>query len=127
MRSFLKYGAGFAGLLITVGCVSMVLVNGKKTEPVPVAVSAPDLKNDVSLRRECATLFREIITIQDDRETLRRNLNKTQKAFHSGETTENDFAEARVAWLESENSLATQAAAKYSTGRSKGCFQKIEQ
>ena len=126
MKNYFKLGTGIVGLCLTVGCVSIVLWNGGKPkveEPIPAAV---DLQNDVSLRQECATLFREIIKIQDDREALRRNLNKTQQAFHQGETSQDMFAQARVVWLESENSLATEAAGLYTAGRTKGCFQKVE-
>lgn len=127
MKKLFSYGAGILGLCVTVGCVSVVLW-GHRPQPTPVpTVVVPDLQNDVGLQQECAVLFRKIIKIQDNRETFRRNMNLVQLAFNQGEETQDSFAQARSVWLENENSLATEAAGLYTSGREKGCFQKVHQ
>ena len=126
MKNYFSYGAGIVGLCITVGCVSVALLN-HKSDNTQNNVPIPDLQNDVVLQRECADLFKDILKIQDNREDFRRNLNKIQKAFNNGEESHDNFSQARTSWLKNENTLATQAAVLYSEGRAKGCFQKVEQ
>ena len=126
MKNYLSYGAGIVGICITVGCVFIAQSN-KRPDTTIAQVTPPDLQNDVPLQRECAGLFKDILKIQDDREDFRKNLNKIQKAFNQGEESHDNFSQARTSWLKNENALATQAAQLYSEGRTKGCFQKVEQ
>ena len=89
--------------------------------------TTPDLQNDVSLQQECAELFKNILAIQDNRETFRNELNTVRHAFNEDKIGQNRMATAHQFWLHNENTLATQAAGLYSEGRAKGCFQKVTQ
>jgi len=92
------------------------------------AVTAtPDLQNDELLQRECAILFKSILSIQDNRELQRVQFEQIHKAFNEERIPQEKFSVARMVWLDKENALATEAAGKYALGRSKGCFQKVSQ
>lgn len=112
--------------LVVVGCVSVALWNPKQQVPVPQVVQ-PDLQNDVTLQRTCADLFKNILKIQDDREQYREQLNQVREAFNNSELDRESMTDANALWLRNENSLASEAAELYATGRLKGCFQKVTQ
>jgi len=127
MKSKLYKAAMFASVFAVVGCVSIALWNPRPTTQPTPAPPAPDLQNDVSLQRDCATLFRQIIAVQDDRELKRKLFEGVQLAFNEGSVEDTEFKSASTSWLREENELATQAAHMYEQGRSMGCFQKVTQ
>ena len=127
MSSLSKF-ALVASAFAIVGCFSIVLWKPTPTTvPTVQQSSEPDLQNDEDLQRSCAQLFRQIITVQDTREEKRVLFETVQLAFNEGTVEDVEFKSASTAWLQEENSLATQAAHMYEQGRSMGCFQKVTQ
>jgi hypothetical protein len=116
----------FTMFLATIGCVSIALWKPQAVVPAQTA-AAPDLQNDVSLQRQCAELFKTILEIQDNREQFRTQLGTIQEAFNNEKIGEQKMTLARRVWLRNENALASEAASLYSTGREKGCFQRVSQ
>jgi hypothetical protein len=114
----------FTMFLATIGCVSIALWKPQSVVPAQT-VAAPDLQNDVSLQRQCAELFKTILEIQDNREQFRTQLGTIQEAFNDEKIGEQKMTLARRVWLRNENALASEAASLYSTGREKGCFQRV--
>ena len=95
-------------------------------QPVVNTPVEPDLQSNVDLQRECATMFREIISIQDTREAQRKEF-EVLYLENDRQIAKPTFEAGRTAWLKSENELATDAAALYQESRGKGCFQRVEQ
>ena len=119
-------------LIIATAALSLVSCFGpcNRTAQTPAEVEVhaiPDLQNDESLQRECATLFKNILAIQDNRELHRLQFEQIHKAFNEEMIGQEKFSVARMVWLDKENTLATEAANKYTQGREKGCFQKVTQ
>jgi hypothetical protein len=118
-------------ILLLVGILSIASCwgpcNKASQTPLPQAAGTPDLENDVSLQRECAELFKTILSIQDNRESYRDQLHTVRAAFNEDRIGQKKMAIAHQFWLDNENALATQAANLYSEGRTKGCFQKVTQ
>lgn len=118
---------GLIGIMIIGSCVGPCRSPQTNTTPAQSVAATSDLQNDVSLQHECARMFREIIEVQDTREQNRVEFEKTRHAFNDGLVAREIFSVASNGWLSEENRLATSAANLYSTGRSKGCFQKVTQ
>ena len=118
-------------IILLVGVLSVTSCwgpcNKATQDSEPQASSLPDLQNDVSLQRECAELFKTILSIQDSRESYRTQLHTVREAFNEHKIGQDRMAIAHQFWLDNENALATQAANLYSEGRAKGCFQKVTQ
>ncbi len=111
------------------GVISYANYLGTQTvNNVEVAVledrTAPDLQNDENLQRECAQMFRQIINIQDNRESERLAFRQVHDAFNVDGNIDG-MGDSRKSWLQKENALATQAANLYTESRSMGCFQKV--
>jgi len=126
MKNRMYHIATFTTLLAVVGCVSIALWKPRPTI-VQVVEAPPDLQNDESLQRECATLFKDILKIQDSREQQRLLLHEVTQAFNNDEVGQERLTAARTLWLGNENALASEAASLYSEGRTKGCFQRVTQ
>ncbi len=120
-------------IMIVVAALSLGSCFGpcNKSAQTPVETQAvttrPDLQNDEDLQRECASLFKSILSIQDNRELQRVQFEQIHKAFNEEKIPHEKFSVARMIWLDEENTLATEAANKYALGRDKGCFQKVTQ
>jgi len=112
-------------------CLASCFGPCNKSTQTPVETQAvtttPDLQNDETLQRECAILFKSILSIQDNRELHRIQFEQIHRAFNEERIPQEKFSVARMMWLDKENTLATEAADKYALGRSKGCFQKVTQ
>ena len=127
MKSRMFHIAAFTTLFAVVGCVSIALWKPKPTVSQAMQTPAPDLQNDEDLQRECATLFKDILKIQDSREQERQLLHEVTQAFSENQVGQERLTAARTLWLGNENTLATEAATLYSEGRTKGCFQRVTQ
>ena len=126
MKSRMFHIATFTTLFAVVGCVSIALWKPKPTV-LQAVQTPPDLQNDEDLQRECATLFKDILKIQDSREQERQLLHEVTQAFSENQVGQERLTAARTLWLGNENALATEAATLYSEGRTKGCFQRVTQ